>query len=382
MAASSADSIVIVGAGIIGLDVALVLCKRGLGRCITVVAEYLPGDTAPSYTSPWAGCNFSGISGGDANALRWDELGYAHLTNLATHHATESFVSLTQSMEYWDANPPHDKINSMSEYLKDFKIIPRQLLPQGVEYGICCTSVTVNAPKHLAYLHGLLKDHYGVRFLRQKLPGIQAAYASPRTKVVFNCTGNAARTLPGVQDAKCFPTRGQVVLARAPLMRCNVMRHGRDYETYVIPRPQSNGNVILGGFMQKGNRQVCSTVHSVSLFVLMMSHFFLGARSDPSTYGHEADSIISRTKDLCPRELRDGPCEMLAAFAGARPSRHGGARVEREPISVGGSDRVLVHNYGAGGSGFQAGYGMALDAVACVDDVVKELEREVGRAKM
>lgn len=40
-------------AGIIGLDVALVLCKRGLGQYITIVAEHLPGDTSPSYTSPW-----------------------------------------------------------------------------------------------------------------------------------------------------------------------------------------------------------------------------------------------------------------------------------------------------------------------------------------
>ncbi|KAF5127149.1 D-amino-acid oxidase [Metarhizium anisopliae] len=358
--AASSDSIVIVGAGIIGLDVALVLGKRGLGQCITIVAEHLPGDTSPSYTSPWAGCNFSGISGSDANALRWDKMGYAHLTSLAADHPAESFVSWTQSIEYWDANAPRDKIKSISGYMKDslisckFTIIPQQELPPGVEYGVSCTSVTVNAPKHLTYLYDLLKDHYGVRFIRQKLPSIQAAYASPWTQIVFNCTGNAARTLPGVQDAKCFPTRGQVVLARAPTMRKNVMRHGRDYETYIIPRPQSNGNVILGGFMQKGN-------------------------NDPSTYGHETDSILSRTKGLCPRELRDGPCEVLAVFAGARPSREGGARIERESISVGGSKRLLVHNYGAGGTGFQAGYGMALDAVACVDDVLREL---VNRAKL
>ena len=40
-------------AGIIGLNVALVLAERGFGKCITVVAEYLPGDTAVTYTSPW-----------------------------------------------------------------------------------------------------------------------------------------------------------------------------------------------------------------------------------------------------------------------------------------------------------------------------------------
>jgi hypothetical protein len=109
---------------------------------------------------------------------------------------------------------------------------------------------------------------------------------------------------------------------------------------------------------------------------------FVSLRSDAATYSHETDSIMSRTKDLCPRELRDGPCEILAAFSGARPSREGGARVERESISVGGSERVLVHNYGAGGTGFQAGYGMALDAVASVDDLIQDMERAAQRAKL
>jgi D-amino-acid oxidase len=73
---------------------------------------------------------------------------------------------------------------------------------------------------------------------------------------VFNCTGNGARVLEGVQDTKCYPTRGQILLTRAPHIAKNVMRHGKDYETYIIPRPQSNGNIILGGFMQKGIRYV------------------------------------------------------------------------------------------------------------------------------
>lgn len=115
------------------------------------------------------------------------------------------------------------------------------------------------------------------------------------------------------------------------------------------------------------------------MMVLLTGFFNI---SDPSTYGHETDSIVSRTKALRPRELRDGPFEILAAFSGARPSREGGARVERESVSVGGSRRVLVHNYGAGGTGFQAGYGMALDAVASVDDVLKDLEKVGGRAKL
>lgn len=56
-----------------------------------------------------------------------------------------------------------------------------------------------------------------------------------------------------------------------------------------------------------------------------------------------------------------------------RPSRQGGARVERNMLEVGGQKRDIVHNYGAGGTGFQAGYGMAVEAVDAVADVLRDL---------
>lgn len=87
--------------------------------------------------------------------------------------------------------------------------------------------------------------------------------------------------------------------------------------------------------------------------------------SDGSTYSYETKSILERTSMLSP-ELTDP--EVLAVFAGLRPSREGGARVESGELLVAGKKRVIVHNYGAGGTGFQAGYGMALDAVASVED--------------
>ncbi|KAF6814087.1 d-amino acid oxidase, partial [Colletotrichum musicola] len=224
------DPIVIVGAGVIGLDIALVLARRGLGRQTTVIAEHFPGDTSVNYTSPWAGANFSAISGSDENALRWDRLGYGHLTQLASTVAQESFVKRTPSIEYWDEAVSEDKIKSMSEYLEDFKAIPRAELPDGVLFGVSFTTVTVNAPKHIEYLFNLLKSEYGVQFVKKTLPSIQSAYGLA-TKIVFNCTGNAARHLAGVEDSKCYPTRGQIVLAKAPHVQTNIMRHGVDYET-------------------------------------------------------------------------------------------------------------------------------------------------------
>ena len=128
-------------------------------------------------------------------------------------------------------------------------------MPDGVAFGITFTTITINAPAHLRHLQDLLKTSaYGsIRFLQRRLPSLEAAFLSKSTKVVFNCVGNAAKTLAGVIDEKAYPTRGQVVLVKAPKVKENIMRHGDGYETYVIPRPNSGGNVILGGYMQKGN---------------------------------------------------------------------------------------------------------------------------------
>ncbi|OQE30424.1 hypothetical protein PENFLA_c003G05849 [Penicillium flavigenum] len=344
------ESVVIIGAGVIGLNVALILAEKGYGRYTTIIAEHLPGDTSINYTSPWAGANFSAISASDPNALRWDKLGYMHLLDLAAKDGQNAYVKETPSVEYWDELPSHEKIDSMAAYLKDFKKIATQDLPAGVAFGIKFTTITLNAPMHLRYLFKKLTEEYGVQVIRKKLPQLSSGYLSKDTNVVFNCTGNAAKELPGVQDSECFPTRGQILLARASHVQQNIMRHGKDYETYVIPRPYSNGNVILGGFMQKN----------------------VGT---PDTFGEETESILARTTALLPI-LNSNETEILGAFAGLRPSREGGARVARENVKVGDAGRrgVVVHNYGAGGTGYQAGYGMAVEAVNTVIEEINALE--------
>lgn len=187
-------------------------------------------------------------------------------------------------------------------------------------------------------------------FIRQKLPNLWAGSAHPGTRVVFNCTGNAARTLPGVEDVNCYPTRGQVLLAKAPRAKTNIMRHGRDDETFVIPRPLSNGHVILMGYMQKGN-------------------------SDAAMYGHEMQDILKRTTELS-TELSCNDFDVVAAFSGLRPLREGGARIDRDEATFSGTKRPLIHNYGAGETGFQAGYGMALEAVDLAEDILRDMRSE------
>ncbi|KAF5860098.1 hypothetical protein ETB97_002059 [Aspergillus alliaceus] len=345
------NDIVVLGAGIIGLNVTLELSKRGYGRHVTVMAEHLPGDESIDYTSPWAGANFSGISGSDANALRWDRSGYSTMIGLIDAGAEEAkYLSKTESTEYWDQAPSQDKINSMTEYLRDLVIIPSSDLPEGVAFGIKFTTVTLNAPAHCEHLKHLLSQprYGGVRFVRRKVSRLQDAFLQG-THIVFNCVGNAAFSLAGVTDLKCYPTRGQIVVAKAPSVNVNVMRHGKDYETYIIPRPRSDGTVILGGYLQP--RDHTSQARPV-----------------------ETESILSRTAALLP-VLKNGETKIIRVAVGLRPSRQGGARVELETTPEG---NTVVHNYGAGGTGFQAGMGMAKDAVDLAADILGHLQTHTG----
>ena len=107
--------------------------------------------------------------------------------------------------------------------LRQFRILSKNDIPKGCSFGVIFTTITVNAPRHIQYLYRTLGDKHGVSFVRANLSDIRSAFASPSTKVVFNCTGNGTRSLQGVQDTKCYPTRGRILLTRAPHIVKNVM---------------------------------------------------------------------------------------------------------------------------------------------------------------
>jgi D-amino-acid oxidase len=73
---------------------------------------------------------------------------------------------------------------------------------------------------------------------------------------------------------------------------------------------------------------------------------------------------------------------VLGVFTGLRPSREGGARIERGELFVDGTPRIVVHNYGAGGTGFQAGYGMARDAVSMIEEELSSLTGVEEKARL
>lgn len=309
---------------------AFALLEKGVNpEELTIVAEYLPGDQSTYYTSPWAGGNFSCISPDDVDTLFYDKYTYTSLKRIQEKlGGARCGLDYAPSTEYWDEEPSEKKLDSLRTYLNDFKIISKDRLPTGVIFGIQYTTWNFNSPFFLECMFRHFKGK-GVTFSRRKLDHIDDAYLSSSTKVVFNCSGIGAHKLGGVTDTTVYPVRGQVIAIKAPHFYENRMRWGRDSATYIIPRPNSNGTLILGGFVQKDNWS-------------------------GDTFGYETEDILKRTLALAP-EISEKGFEITRVVAGLRPYRKDGARIEKEERQ----GRVLIHNYGAGGYGYQAGYGMA-----------------------
>lgn len=311
------------------------------GSHIKVIAEFMPGDESIRYTSPYAGGNFSCISGDDAPTLQYDKYTYQNLAALQKKlGGPQCGLANLPSSEYWEDPPSQVKINSLKGYLQDFREIPEAELAPGTVYGIKFTSWNFNCPKFLQSLR-LYLEAQGVSFEKRTLSHISQAFLSESVHI-FNCTGIGARSLGGVEDGAVYPTRGQVVVVKAPHIQESMMRWGPESATYAIKRPYSHDQLILGGFVQKNDWAA-------------------------ETLKDQTDDILQRTTKLLPKILSENPggssisdLEILRVVAGLRPSRHGGARIEKTIIG----GKVLVHNYGASGYGYQAGLGMAHKAVS------------------
>lgn len=316
------------------------------GNEITVVAQYLPGDESIDYTSPYAGGNFSCITDDLPDTLKFDKYTYTRLASVQQKlGGPQCGLDRFQSTEFFDTKPSVAKINSLKSYIDNYTELPELELPKGCQYGIRYNSWSFNCPKYLANMKKYLEGQ-GVTFVQKKLSHISQAFFFD-TKTVFNCTGNGAKHLGGVADNKVYPTRGQVVVVKAPHIEENVMRWGDDYATYIIKRPYSHDQLILGGFLQKDDWRA-------------------------ATSQEETNDILKRTTQLLPLILSKNPhgpriedLEILRVAAGLRPSRHGGTRIEKEAVD---HSKSVVHNYGASGYGYQAGLGMGYRAVSLALD--------------
>lgn len=125
-------------------------------------------------------------------------------------------------------------------------------LPEGIQHGAAFTAILIDTPHYLPYLLKRFKTKGGVTY-RATLPDIASALTvSPElasADAIVHSTGLGAREIVGDKDV--FPTRGQLVIVRAPWIKGGITRLGQGVYTYTIPR--KSGNVVIGGSAEANN---------------------------------------------------------------------------------------------------------------------------------
>ena len=302
----------VVGCGVAGLTSALVL--RGAGHDARIVAAALPFDTVSVVAGAiWSPSRLEPSDRVPAWALRSREV----FAELVTDPATGVRPLTHVNYERIDPGP------TWGEQTPYVTRLPADQLPDGYEVGLEIDGFGIDPPIYLRYLIDRFEAEGGSIEVRH-LDSI----GDVEGDVVVNCSGLGARELIG--DDSMFAIRGQTVSVQDPgLERGFGDDSDPDHVTYAYPR---TSEIVLGGTRTEGDENV---------------------EVDPAI----GDRIRADTAVLDPRLAKQ---PVIAERVGLRPGRPA-VRLEPERLPDG---RLVVHNYGHGGAGYNMSWGCADEVAA------------------
>ncbi|CAI7602421.1 unnamed protein product [Penicillium viridicatum] len=324
-------SVVVVGAGIIGLASSLILAKAGYD--VVIVARDLPGDLNTAWASPFAGANIiPPVEMGNKEMLResiahWQEISKAGPANgvkaLQPVKATEHYTDRENNDFVW--------YRDLYPSFRDLE--PSELAP-GCKTGFTFQTWIINPDVLLPWLMDCLNG-FGVQTIRAEVKSLdEAAWLAGGASVIVNASGLGAKSLANDPDVAAY--RGQTMLIKSDYDEVKMIQ-GSEY-TYVIPRPLSRG-VIIGGVSEEGSENNAIDVELKQDILRRVNRLTNGA------FSH-----VDVERDV----MRD--------IVGFRPGRRTGIRVEKE-------GRV-VHAYGFKGAGYVYSFGAANQIKRLVDSIV------------
>ncbi|KKY29091.1 putative d-amino acid [Phaeomoniella chlamydospora] len=342
---------VILGAGVIGLTIALELKQRCPSADIIIVAQHLPGDRSKYYASPWAGANWMPMAKDSGPEEEREAVTYRRFAQMVREGSHDAGIYAMDIRAIFDQTKDKagllstgtDRIWYDSLVPGGLRDLPDATLPKDACFGFDMSTFVIDTQRYLAWLQvsALQKGIDIRRGYYESLTGLFGAL--PGAKAYFNCTGIGAKRLGDVQDSSVYPQRGQILLVESPKEPIGRMylrasaRQGIE-PTYVFPRGD-RGGVILGGCRQPDNWD---------------------GEVDPEL----AEDIKRRCCALCPELGKPEDLKIIQQGVGLRPARKDGARVERELIA----GANVVHAYGVAGAGYQCSWGLAKDSVDLVQN--------------
>lgn len=319
--------VLILGEGIAGLSVANTLLQSQKYDVTHWSDRPMDQTTSIKAAAFW----YPFIAAPEDKVAAWSAETFAELHKLVG--IRDSGVTMQSTKELFRKPKTDDPL--WKDAVPDFRHATRDELPPGFEDAYLLTVPVAYTRFYLQWLMAQNKE-LGSKSQQRRVTSIQEAL--DEYDVVFNCTGMGSRDIAGIADSTMIAVRGQLVRIKNPGDIDSICMDEDEDITYLCPRTApdpSQSDVILGGTADKGNESL---------------------EPDPET----AQKIIERCAKHYP-SIRGA--EILGHVVGLRPGRPE-IRVESESFSGG---KVVVHNYGHGGSGYTVAHGCARDAVRLIE---------------
>ena len=345
-ALSKSPKVLVVGAGVVGLSTAYVLCQQGFQ--VSLLSGNRPTQTtsavAAAYWAPyWVGeyqRKWAKDSLKELQQLAMHRLGSICVTRFEEWLSPEGYGELMEELEqaYWwrDLDGIHFRIESMPRE----EFMPNGLPLTGTrkfEQRVVFQSPVARMPDYLAYLENDLATRFQVEIQYRWVDDLSVLKAE--ADFVVNCTGWGAKVLVRDDEAtrQMRLLAGHVVRATGVQFATAISLHRGEFRNrpmYYVPRSGTIDDVICGG--------TAIEVHETP------------NPREPLTFRleQECEQVWQRCVSVLPH-LQD--VNARESLVGLRPVRNV-VRVEQDL-----NHPWLFHNYGHGGAGLTLAHGTALE---------------------
>ncbi|KAH8729827.1 FAD dependent oxidoreductase [Ilyonectria robusta] len=362
------STIVVIGAGIIGLTSALkiqqLLSERD-SSCTTdvllVAREWptsIPGapiQHSADYASMWAGAHVRPIPGSTPQLRREAKWLKQTMVEFERHLESDPSAGISQvaGVEYLGTSPPEYEEQDAETFTREsgllgYRKYPASELPEGIRFGFEYQTYCINSP---LYCGNLLRKFilHGGRTLQRDIKSPWEPYSwGSHIKAVINASG------VGFGDPKCYPIRGHILLTNLSSAVKTITAQNSDGSwSFVIPRG-FNGGTVIGGTKEINDWSLEPSLDTRRRILEAAKRIIPESCNQP--VGVESAELAN--------------IQVIADIVGRRPARDGGMRVETETRDSAVGSQHVVHAYGAGGRGYELSWGIANEVQQLVREVL------------